>query len=234
MNGHVHRSRAARRFRISCLGFCAALVFRLRRRRRFEFGPISASAASASRSLDHAVREDDVGKCNVFHRDQATRQGRSRHPKICLAQYVLVGILTDGANLISVGTFPGAPDCSPNPNAPGAFICTASINVPAGNHVFTMTAYDSLAPAGRILSTNTTGTIAVKASGTTAVSIVLTTNPPIGTAAAIGLTAVMEDADRNLIVGPAPYEHPVTLTTTDSTNGGLTKTSSRHRRTRRI
>jgi YVTN family beta-propeller protein len=75
----------------------------------------------------------------------------------------------------------------------------------------------------------------VKPTGTTTISIVLkgvvqyvvlalaTTKPPVGTAATIGLTVIPEDVDFNLIFGPTPYEHPVTLTTTDSTNGPLSK-----------
>jgi hypothetical protein len=54
---------------------------------------------------------------------------------------------------------------------------------------------------------------------------VATINPPIGAAATIGLTVNVEDADYNLIFGAAPFEHPVTLTTTDSINGALSKTT---------
>jgi virginiamycin B lyase len=145
-------------------------------------------------------------------------------------------ILTDGANPVIVNLAPSSPNCSPDPTVPGAYICTASLSVPAGNHVFTVTAYDSPGAQGNVLSTNTTGTVYVKPTGTTTVSIVLegvvryvvltlaTTNPAVGIAAAIGLTPTLEDADQNLIVGPAPYEYPVTLTTTDPSNGPLSKT----------
>jgi hypothetical protein len=87
------------------------------------------------------------------------------------------------------------------------------------------------------LSTNTTGTVFVKATGETTVSIVLEgavhyviltvaqNIPPVGTPATIGVTATLEDADQNLIVGPAPYEYPVTLTATDFTDGPLSKTT---------
>jgi virginiamycin B lyase len=146
-------------------------------------------------------------------------------------------ILTDGANPVIVNLAPSSPNCSPNPTLPGAYICRASLSVPTGNHVFTVTAYDSAGAEGNVLSTNTTGTVYVKPTGTTTtVSIVLegvvqyviltlaTPYPPVGKAAAIGLTATLEDADKNLIVGPAPYEYPVTLTTTDPSKGPLSKT----------
>jgi hypothetical protein len=82
-----------------------------------------------------------------------------------------------------------------------------------------------------------TGTIFVKPNGPTIVSLVLegavhyviltltTAYPVIGHPAAIGLTPILQDFDQNLIVGPAPYEHPVTLTTSDSANGPLSKTT---------
>jgi YVTN family beta-propeller protein len=146
-------------------------------------------------------------------------------------------IFTDGANPVVVNLTPFSPNCSPNPTVPGAYICTASLNVPAGNHVFTVTTYDLTGAEGNVLSTNSTGAVYVKPEGATAVPIVLegvvhyvalllaTTNPAVGTPATIGLTAVAEDADRNFIVGPAPYESPVTLTTTDPLNGPLSKTT---------
>jgi YVTN family beta-propeller protein len=155
-------------------------------------------------------------------------------------QYVSLGtqslkILTDGANPVVVNIDPWLPNCPPNPTAPGSYICTASLKVPTGNHVFTVTTYDSRHAEGNVLSTNSTGTVYVKPTGRTTVPIVLegvvqyvnltlaTANPTIGKAAVIGLTPILEDADHYLIVGPAPYEHPVTLTTTDSTNGPLSK-----------
>jgi hypothetical protein len=77
----------------------------------------------------------------------------------------------------------------------------------------------------------------VNPTGTTTVSIVLegvmhyvslavaTTNPTVGTPITIGLTGILEDADGNLIVGTAPYAYPVTLTSTDPSNGPLPKTT---------
>jgi DNA-binding beta-propeller fold protein YncE len=142
-------------------------------------------------------------------------------------------ILTDGATPVVINLAPLSPNCKPNPARPGTYFCTAKLKVPAGEHVFTLTAYDADSAAGNVLSTNATGPTEVLPVGVTTISVVLegvvrhvilllaTTNPPVGRAAAIGLTAILEDADQNLIVGP--YEHPVTLTSTDSLNAGLSK-----------
>ncbi len=146
-------------------------------------------------------------------------------------------ILTDGANPVIVNLTPSSPNCQPNPSVSGSYICTASLNVPAGNHVFTLSTYDQTGGTGKLLSTNTTGTVYVNPVGTTTIAISLqgvvkyavlslaTTSPPTGSPATIGLTVLLEDADQNLIVGPAAFENPVTLTTTDATNGALSKTA---------
>jgi YVTN family beta-propeller protein len=143
-------------------------------------------------------------------------------------------ILTDGAKPVVVNFEPGA-DCSPNPAAPGAYICIASFNVLPGDHVFTVTTYDLFGAKGNVLSTNSTGVVSVKPTGTTSVPIVLegvvknvrlilaTLNPRIGQPAKIGLSATLDDADGNLIVGPALFKYPVTLTTTDAVNGPLSQ-----------
>ena len=145
-------------------------------------------------------------------------------------------ILTDGANPVIVDLQTPSPHCLPNPAVPGAYYCQASFTVLPGNHVFSVTIYDASGAAGNILSTNSTGVVYVEPTGVTRVSIVLdgvvkravlllaTTDPPAGKAAAIGLTVLLEDADRNLIVGPAPFNDPVMLTTTDAVNGPLSKT----------
>jgi hypothetical protein len=39
------------------------------------------------------------------------------------------------------------------------------------------------------------------------------------------LTALLEDADGNLIIGPAQFDNPVTLTTTDAVHGPVSKTT---------
>jgi hypothetical protein len=56
------------------------------------------------------------------------------------------------------------------------------------------------------------------------VMTVTTAYPAIGKPAVIGLLPLVEDADLNLMVGPAPFEHPVTLTSSDSVDGPLSKT----------
>jgi hypothetical protein len=146
-------------------------------------------------------------------------------------------ILTDGANPVIVNLTPSSPNCSPNPTTPGSYICRASLHVATGTHVFTVTTYDSTGGTGNVLSTNSTGPVSVGPTGSTVVSIVLegvvryvvlelqTTNPPVGKVAAIGLTAIVEDADHNLIVGSASFDNPVTLTTSDPSNGPLSKTT---------
>jgi hypothetical protein len=166
---------------------------------------------------------------------------KPKAPARITPKYVSLGtrsllILTDGATPVVINLAPLSPNCKPNPALPGTYFCTAKLKVPAGEHVFTLTAYDADSAAGSVLSTNTTGTTEVQAVGVTTISVVLegvvrrvilllaTTNPPVGRAAAIGLTAILEDADQNLIIGPAPYEYPVTLTSTNSLNGGLSKT----------
>jgi hypothetical protein len=165
-----------------------------------------------------------------------TKGGRIT-PKYVSPSTQSLQILTDGTNPVVVNLTRWYLNCPQNPAVPGAYICTASLNVPAGNHVFTVTTYDLPGATGNVLSTNSTGTVVVKPTGPTTVSIVLegvvqyvalvltTTNPAVGTASAIGLTVSLGDADHNFIVGPAPYEHPVTLTTTDSTNGQLSTTT---------
>jgi hypothetical protein len=164
-----------------------------------------------------------------------TKDGR-RTPKYVSPSSRSLQILTGGENLVVVNLTSSSPSCLANPAVPGTYVCTASLHVLAGNHVFTVTTYDLSDAKGSVLSTNTTGPVFVKPTGTTTVSIVLrgivqyvilalaTTNPPIGKAVALPLTAILEDADQNLIVGPAPYEYPVTLTTTDPVDAPLSKT----------
>lgn len=144
-------------------------------------------------------------------------------------------VLTDGANPVVVNLMPSSPNCSPNPNVPEGYICTTSFSVATGNHVFTVSTYDVADAKGQVLSTSTTGTVFVKPTGKTTVPIVLagvvqyvrltlaTANPPAGKAGAIGLAVSVEDADGNFIVGAAPYDHPVTLTTSDSAHGPLSR-----------
>ncbi len=146
-------------------------------------------------------------------------------------------ILTDGGSPVVINLSGSSPNCSPNPKVPGSFICTAKLSVPAGTHVFFVTAYDGQNGSGNVLSQNSSGPVDVKPTTPTTVAIVLegvvrnviltlaTTNPPLGKAAAIPLTAVLEDADHNLIVGSAPYALPVTLTTSDANDGPLSKTA---------
>lgn len=102
--------------------------------------------------------------------------------------------------------------------------------------MFTLTAYDITGAQGNVLSVNSTGPVLVKPSGTTMISLVqqgvviyvvmtlTTAYPAIGKPAVIGLLPLVEDADLNLIVGPAPFEHPVTLTSSDTVDGPLSKT----------
>jgi hypothetical protein len=146
-------------------------------------------------------------------------------------------ILTDGANSVVVNLSPSSPNCKPNAGEPGSYICSASLSVPAGNHDFTVTAYDLPNAKGSVLSTNSTGDVYVKPTGTTTITLTLDgvvqyavltlaeTEPQTGSPAEIGLTVVLEDADKNTIVGPATFEHPVTLTTTDAAVGPLSKTT---------
>jgi virginiamycin B lyase len=164
-----------------------------------------------------------------------TKAGRIT-PKYVSPSTQSLQILTDGASPVVVNLTPSSPNCSPNYNMVPGYICRASLSVPAGNHVFTLTAYDLTGATGNILSTNITGTVYVKPIGTTTVPIALegvmhgmilvlaVPNPPPGKAAAIGLTVIAEDADHNIIVGSASFRNPVTLTTTDSANGPLSKT----------
>jgi hypothetical protein len=93
-------------------------------------------------------------------------------------QYVSVStqslnILTDRGNPVTVNLTPSSPNCSPKPGSPDSYICTARLNVPTGNHVFMLTAYDRTGGAGNVLSRNSTGTVYVKPTGTITVSIVL-------------------------------------------------------------
>ncbi len=144
-------------------------------------------------------------------------------------------ISTDGGNPVIVDVSMYSPNCSPNPNEPGSYICTAQRTLPAGTYTFTVTAYDRSGAHGNVLSTNTTGPVYVKPVGRTTVSIVLegvaayvalsleVSNPPSGTPRTIGLDAAVSDADGNLIVGPAPFKNPVTLTTSDAVHGRLSK-----------
>lgn len=145
-------------------------------------------------------------------------------------------ILTDGIASVVVDLTPSSPACAPDPNAAGSYVCTARFTVTAGTHVFRVTAYDGAGAQGNVLSTNSTVPVQVAATGTTTVPIVLEgvaryvfltlnpANPPVGKAAAIALTAIVEDADHNLIVGPAPFDFPIELTTSDAVNGPLSKT----------
>lgn len=159
-----------------------------------------------------------------------------RLPKYVSPSTQSLEILVDATEPVIIDTTPSSPDCAPNPQQPGSYVCTARPNVATGNHVFTVTAYDSTGAQGNVLSVNSTGPVYVKPSGTTMVSLVLqgvvtyvvmtltSTYPAIGTPAVIGLLPLVQDADLNLIVGPAPFQHPVTLTSSDTVNGPLSKT----------
>ena len=147
-----------------------------------------------------------------------------------------VAILTDGLNRVVVNLTPSSPNCSPDVAHPNSYVCTAALNVPTGNHLFTVTAYDLVRAKGNVLSTDTAGPFFVKPTGITKIGMVLEGSvknvvlaladggPLVGVPAKIGLTVTVQDADANAIVGPAAYEYPVTLTTTDAVNGPLSKT----------
>jgi outer membrane protein assembly factor BamB len=197
----------------------------------------SASSARAPTQLDH--RQPIHVQGNVELRVKFRRKVKVK-PAIVAPNYFSLStqslkILTDGIGPVVVNLTPSSPNCSPDSLADGAYICTARTTVPAGKHAFTVTTYVLPGAAGNVMSTNSTAAIDVKPIGTTTVSLTLEgavrsvilslaiPNPPVGVAADIGLTAILEDADQNLIVGPAVYEYPVTLTTTDSQNGPLSK-----------
>ncbi len=121
--------------------------------------------------------------------------GNVRQPEYISPSTESLTVLTDGANPVIVNLVSSSPNCSPNPNAPGSYICTASLSVASGNHTFTLSAYDQTNGTGKLLSTNKTGTIYVKPTGITTVSVVLkgvvqyvalalnTSMPPVGTVA---------------------------------------------------
>jgi uncharacterized repeat protein (TIGR03803 family) len=144
-------------------------------------------------------------------------------------------ILTDGATPVSFDIVTSSPSCSPVSGAPGTFKCTVSFHATPGNRVFTISAYGQTGGRGGVLSSSTTGTIDVKPTGTTTISLTLdgvvqsatlslaNAHPPVGVPATIGLAVVLQDSDYNIIVGPDPYRFPVTLKTSDAANGALTK-----------
>jgi hypothetical protein len=70
-------------------------------------------------------------------------------------------ILTDGANPVMINLTLSSPNCSPYPKQTGAYICTASLTVPTGNHVFTVRTYDLTGATGNVLSTNSNSTSTV-------------------------------------------------------------------------
>jgi DNA-binding beta-propeller fold protein YncE len=195
----------------------------------------SASSARAPARLDNRQSTRAQGNVAVSIKFRPKGTTALVTPKYVSASTQSLKIVTDGIPAVIVNLTPLSPNCSPDATADGAYICTARSTVPAGNHAFTVTTYDLPGAAGNVLSTNSTASIDVKPTGLTMVSLTLegivrfvilslaTTNPPVGVVADIGLTAMLEDADQNLIVGPAAYEHPVTLTTTDSKNGSLSK-----------
>jgi hypothetical protein len=177
----------------------------------------------------------EAAKGNVTIAIGITPKKKKSNPLYVSPSTQSLKILTDGANPVIVDLTPSSPNCKPDASAPGSYICTATLNVPSGNHVFTLDTYDETGAKGNLLSTNTTGTVYVKPVGTTTISVTLEgvvqyavlalANPTPTGAAKIGLTVLLEDADKNLIVGPAPFDNPVTLTTTDAADGPLSKTT---------
>jgi hypothetical protein len=145
-------------------------------------------------------------------------------------------VLTDGANPIAVNTTKASTDCVVNPKLSGSFLCTGSATIAPGSHVFTFTAYSAAAARGTVLSTTYSNPFTVPTTGTSTVPITLggpvnyvtlsltPTNPPIGTRATIFTRAVLQDVNQAFIVGASPYTYPVTLTTSDATDGPLSKT----------
>ena len=107
--------------------------------------------------------------------------------------------------------------------------CTFPVVLPVGNVQFTVTAYDhtltGTTPAGNPLSSSTvvqnlTGNgdpILLTLNGVPVhATLYAGTSPlPIGTAAAITVTASALDADNNLIIGPGSYTTPIVVAVTD-------------------
>jgi uncharacterized repeat protein (TIGR03803 family) len=197
-----------------------------------------ASALPQLRTPGVSAQSVKPAKGNVSFTVAITPRAKAARiaPKYISASTQSLRILTDGTNPVAVNLTPSSSNCSPMPAAPASYICQAGLSATAGNHIFTVTTYDSTEAKGNVLSTNATAAVYVKPTGTTTVSIVLDgvvryvvlslamSDPPSGKAVQIGLTAVVEDADKNLIFGAALYEHPVTLTTSDRVNGPLSKT----------
>jgi hypothetical protein len=145
-------------------------------------------------------------------------------------------VLTDGANPVVVNTTKASTDCAVNPKLSGSYLCTGAAKIAAGSHVFTFTAYSALGAKGTVLSTSHSNPFTVPAAGTSTVPIVLAgavqyatltlnpANPAIGSKTSVFVRAVLQDANLAYIVGSTPYTYPLTLTTTDATDGPLSKT----------
>lgn len=164
---------------------------------------------------------------------RAQRKQRVRAIGLARPQYISastesLAILVDGANPHNVNLTPGSPGCKAEVFGT---VCQLFLKATSTTHVFTVKTFDAPNSSGNLLSLNTTGPIAVTATGTTYVPLVLQgvvanlilsvtiPYPDSGSAAAIPLAAVAEDADRNIIVGSSLFANPLVLTTTDPANG---------------
>ena len=145
---------------------------------------------------------------------QRVRLVGGARPQYISASTESLTILVDGANPLNVNLTPGSPNCKAEAYG---MACQLFLKTTPTLHVFVVKTFDAPNSSGNVLSVNSTGAIAVKAAGTTYVALTLQgvvanvilsvtiPYPDSGSAAAIPLAAIAEDADQNIIVRPAAF-----------------------------
>jgi streptogramin lyase len=168
----------------------------------------------------------------------ASLQARSLRPHAfdvsASAQSVKVAL---GSQTVAIGSIsPASKQCTKVANGTGRS-CTIGANVPAGNDVFTITAYDQPNGSGNVLasgvvgatistSASTPATIDVSLDGTIAKLQLTIANayPPVGTAATTAVVVTGLDADGNAVLGS--FASPITLHDADASGATALSTTT--------
>jgi streptogramin lyase len=157
--------------------------------------------------------------------------GSLRRPRYVSPNTSSIAIVVNGAGSATILNLHDPAHCD------AAGKCSISLNAPAGNDTFLVSAYDGVNGAGNLLSRATVqATIAPNGSSTVSAvlngvvaSIGLTLANPLPTlhqTTTDALTVVAKDASNATIVGPGGYLYPITLTDSDASgHSSLTKTT---------
>ncbi|HEX3464406.1 MAG TPA: hypothetical protein VHS78_10205 [Candidatus Elarobacter sp.] len=157
--------------------------------------------------------------------------GSMRRPRYVSPKTKSIAIVVNGAGTATVLNLNDTSHCDTSGK------CSISLQAPAGNDTFLVSAYDQLNGGGYLLS-RATVQATISPNGTSTVSAVLNgvvesialtlANPPptLHQRTTDALTVIAKDASGATIVGPGGYLYPITLTNSDTSgHSSLTKTT---------